>query len=73
MLPPDTPSERVTVLRTAFLKTMSDPEFLRNAVTARLTIDPMTGDEVATNIAALLALPEETRDRLAQIAGLVTE
>ena len=72
-LPPDTPSELVTVLRTAFLKTMSDPEFLRDAATARLNINPMTGDEVASNITALLALSEETRDRLAQIVGLTPE
>ena len=40
---------------------------------ARLSIDPMTGEEVSAAIAALLALSDETRDRLAQIVGTVPQ
>ena len=72
-LPPGTPDELVSHVRGAFPRTMADPVFRQNAARARLSIDPMSGEEVSAGIAALLALPDETRDRLAQIVDPVSE
>jgi tripartite-type tricarboxylate transporter receptor subunit TctC len=45
-LPPNTPRERLTVLRDAFNATMKDKEFLAEIVKANLEIDPLTGSAV---------------------------
>ena len=46
-LPPATPVDRVRTLRAAFLKTVSDPEFVAEARQANFDIDPIAGEEVA--------------------------
>ena len=66
-LPPGTPSQFVGLLRRAFLRTMADPVFQQNAANARLSIDPMSGEEVFANIRSLLRLSERTRTRIARI------
>jgi tripartite-type tricarboxylate transporter receptor subunit TctC len=43
-LPPDTPKERVQLLRMAFQQTMKDPEFLAEAKRSKLDIEPVTGE-----------------------------
>ena len=53
VLPPGTPKERVTILRTAFDAMVKDPEFLAEAAKLRLTVDPATGDELAAEVAAI--------------------
>ncbi|MEX0802636.1 MAG: tripartite tricarboxylate transporter substrate-binding protein [Candidatus Binatia bacterium] len=45
--PPGTPSDRLMVLRKAFLDTMKDPDFLADAKKAQLEIDPIDGAETA--------------------------
>ena len=45
-LPPATPKERVALIRTAFMDTMKDPEFLAEMKKSRLDVDPVTGAEV---------------------------
>ena len=45
-LPPGTPKDRVKVLRDAFMATMKDPEFLADAKTAKLDLNPLPGHEV---------------------------
>jgi tripartite-type tricarboxylate transporter receptor subunit TctC len=45
-LPPATPPDRVQALRTAFIETLRDPEFLADARKVNLEIDPMTGEEL---------------------------
>lgn len=46
MLPPGVPQERVEILRQAFDKTMKDKAFLAEAARARLTVDPINGEEM---------------------------
>jgi tripartite-type tricarboxylate transporter receptor subunit TctC len=53
VLPPQTPKDRVDIIRTAFVTTMKDPEFLAETKKSRLGIDPMTGDELARTIVRL--------------------
>ncbi len=46
-IPPQVPPDRVAALRTAFDKTMRDPEFLAEADKAKLEVNnPVTGEEV---------------------------
>ena len=72
-LPTGTPDVLANHVRRAFLRTMADPVFRQNAANARLSIDPMSDKEVSAGIAGLLALSDETRDRLAQIVGPVSQ
>lgn len=66
-LPPGTPPERVEILRTAFMKTMRDPEFLADAKKTRLYIDPSGGAEVLKVVKSLDALSPEVVQKLKEI------
>jgi hypothetical protein len=46
VLPPGTPKERVQLLRTAFQETLKDKAFQAEAEKAKLTLDPVTGEEL---------------------------
>ncbi len=63
-LPPGTPPERVEILRTAFMKTMRDPQFLADAKKTRLYIDPSPGTEVLKVVKSLDALSPEVVQKL---------
>jgi tripartite-type tricarboxylate transporter receptor subunit TctC len=45
-LPPNTPKERVALLRAAFNDTMRDPQFLAEIKKSNLEVDPLTGPEM---------------------------
>jgi tripartite-type tricarboxylate transporter receptor subunit TctC len=45
-LPPGTPKDKVKILRDAFMTTMKEPEFLAEANTAKLDLNPLSGHEV---------------------------
>jgi tripartite-type tricarboxylate transporter receptor subunit TctC len=45
-LPPNTPKDRLQILRKAFLQTVKDPDFLNDAGKANLEIAPASGEEV---------------------------
>lgn len=51
ILPPGTPKERVQTLRTAFQETLKDKEFLAEMKKAKLSLSPVTGDELQKVIA----------------------
>jgi hypothetical protein len=56
-------------LRAAFDKTVADPGFRAEAARIRLLVTPMSGDEVARQIAALYATPPEIIARAKAILG----
>lgn len=56
VLPPNTPKDRVQILRKAFMDTMKDPEFLAEAKKANLDINPMDGAELEQNVKEILKL-----------------
>src|SRR5215467_6117479 len=62
--PPGVPDERVTLLRRAFDATMTDPRFLAAARARGSDIDPMTGEETQTVIAAFLDTPKSVLEDL---------
>ncbi len=47
-LPPGTPKDRVATLRTAFMSTMRDPQFLAEAKKSNLDLEPKSGEEIET-------------------------
>jgi tripartite-type tricarboxylate transporter receptor subunit TctC len=56
VLPPGTPKERVQILRKAFHETLKDGAFLAEAEKAKLTLDPVTGEDLEKLVAELFTL-----------------
>ena len=58
-LPPGVPADRVAVLRKAFADMIADPRFLAEAEKLHLAVDdPMSGEELAGEVAKLAATPK---------------
>ena len=55
--PPGVPADRVQALRRAFDATMKDPAFLEEAKKTKLTVGPLTGEEVQKLVAEVSDLP----------------
>lgn len=62
--PPGVPQERVDALRTAFDRTMKDPEFLAIAEKMGLWIRPLDGAGVAKLVDEIMTTPQPVVDRL---------
>lgn len=58
--PPGIPAPRAKTLRDAFMATMKDPAFLADTDRLKLTVAPMSGEEMETVLKDAYALPEET-------------
>ena len=56
LLPPNTPKDRVEILRKAFMEAVKDPELLNEASKANLEINPGSGEELERNVKDLLRL-----------------
>lgn len=63
------PAERVTALRQAFDATVADPAFRNEAQARRLTVTPMSGEEVTRGVEALYAAPSDLVAEAKTIAG----
>jgi tripartite-type tricarboxylate transporter receptor subunit TctC len=55
--PPETPPEKLAVLRAAFDKTMADKAFLADADKLAIDIEPLPGAKVQEVVAKLYATP----------------
>jgi tripartite-type tricarboxylate transporter receptor subunit TctC len=66
--PPNPPKDRLDALRTAFDKTVTDPDFLADAHKLKLAVDPVSGAEIAALIDRLYATPQATIDRYSQLS-----
>jgi tripartite-type tricarboxylate transporter receptor subunit TctC len=64
MAPPGTPKERVQILRRAFQETLSDKALLAEAERAKLTLDPVSGEELEKLIADLFTLDASFVEKL---------
>jgi tripartite-type tricarboxylate transporter receptor subunit TctC len=69
-VPPDTPADRVEILRRAFDATVKDAEFVAQARKAGLNINPMSGEEVQSATNELISSPKETLDAVRSILAL---
>jgi len=45
-VPPGVPAARVAALKTAFRKTVTDPDFIAAATKRNLRVSPLTGDQI---------------------------
>ncbi len=66
-LPPGTPRERVQLLRTAFQETLKDKTFLAEAEKAKLTLEPVSGEELERLVANLFTLDPALVSKLKDI------
>jgi tripartite-type tricarboxylate transporter receptor subunit TctC len=64
---PRTPKDRLQILRGAFAKTLTDPDFVAEAKRANLDINPLSGDEVKKIVDDLFKLTPAMRTKLAGI------
>jgi len=63
------PAERVAALRRAFDAMVADPAFRSEAAKFRLTVMPMSGEDVARDVAALYAAPPDLIARAKAMVG----
>jgi tripartite-type tricarboxylate transporter receptor subunit TctC len=63
------PAERVAALRQAFGAMVADPAFRSEAAKLRLTVTPMSGEDVARDVAALYAAPPDLLARAKTMVG----
>ena len=61
--PPGVPADRIAALRAAFLATMKDPEFLKEAAAGDIEVDPVDGVKMQKIAEELIALPESVKAR----------
>jgi hypothetical protein len=64
-LPPDTPKDRVTLLRKAFKDTLADPAFLAEAKKSQLDIEFVSGEEVEKQVEQILSVRPKAKQNLA--------
>jgi len=67
LVPPDTPAERVDILRKAFAAVLKDKEFLAEAAKVRIEITAQSGDDVQRVVQNAYAAPKAVIDRLRKI------
>ena len=60
---PGVPANRVAILRAAFNRTMTDPEFLAEAAKVGYEVTPLTGEQVQAIIARMMAAPPAIIDK----------
>ena len=61
---PGVPADRVTALRRAFDATVKDPDFLAEAQRTKLTVNPITGEELQKLVTEVSDLPPALLERV---------
>lgn len=69
VLPPGVPTERLKLLREAFMKMMADPGFLDEAKKRNLEVKPSTGEELEKIAQEVTAQPPEVIGRMKKLMG----
>jgi hypothetical protein len=59
---PNVPKARLAALRAAFDKTLTDPDFLRDAEKIQSTVAPVAGDRVEELVRRIVSTPADTID-----------
>jgi tripartite-type tricarboxylate transporter receptor subunit TctC len=67
LLPPGVPKERAQILRSAFAKTMADPEFLAETQKAKLGVAPIPGEELERRVNGYFKLPEDLKRKIKRV------
>jgi tripartite-type tricarboxylate transporter receptor subunit TctC len=61
--PPGVPIERMSAIRAAFHRAMTDPAFVKEAGASSIEIDPVSGDEMQRVVSEALGTPAALRER----------
>src|SRR5262249_22200616 len=69
MSTPQTPPERIQILRDGFKAMLKDPVFLADVERIQAECDPMGGGELQALIRDALDVPAAVRDRMKQAVG----
>jgi tripartite-type tricarboxylate transporter receptor subunit TctC len=67
MVTPGTPTDRVKILRDAYMKTLKDPGALDEAKKGRMDVDPATGEELEKLVKEIFDSPPEVVQRVKKI------
>jgi tripartite-type tricarboxylate transporter receptor subunit TctC len=67
-LPPNTPKERLQVLRKAFKETLHDQEFLAEAKKSKILIEYVSGEESEKYVDEILSIPSGAKEKLQFLA-----
>jgi tripartite-type tricarboxylate transporter receptor subunit TctC len=59
LMPPEVPADRLSAMRTAFVASMSDPQFIEGAKAINLETSMVTGERLEAMINHLFAMPED--------------
>ncbi len=71
--PPGVPADRAAALRKGFDETMRDPEFLADAKRQDLSVDAITGQEIADIIADVYKTPKDVVARTSEALGRISK
>lgn len=69
VLPPNTPKERVEILRQALRDTMKDPKFLADAKKSKLDVAYASGERIETLVDEVLNISPEAQKKLNKLIG----
>jgi tripartite-type tricarboxylate transporter receptor subunit TctC len=67
VFPPNTPKDRVLILRKGLVETYKDPEFIADAQKARLDMSPLIGEELEKVVARTYKLEKPIIEKLKEI------
>ena len=67
--PPNTPADRIKILRDAWNQTLKDPDLLADAKKRRWPVDPIGGEDLATLAKEVTTQPPEVVQRLKKLLG----
>jgi tripartite-type tricarboxylate transporter receptor subunit TctC len=66
--PPGIPADRAAAMTKAFAQTLTDPAFLADAARIRLSLDPLTGEEIMRLLDEAHGAPKDVIDRAAKFS-----
>jgi len=69
ILPPGVPADRVAVLRKAFMEAAKDPDFLAEAKKAKISVDPLSGEDVQKLVSEVYAASAGDAERAKNALG----
>jgi tripartite-type tricarboxylate transporter receptor subunit TctC len=59
MGPPEVPADRVEILRKSFAEMVASPDFIADAKTVGIGVDPMSGSDLQQLVGDILATPQD--------------
>lgn len=69
VLPPDTPKDRVEIMRVALKETMEDPKFLADAKKSKLDVAYTSGERIEKLVDEVLSISPQAKEKLNEIIG----